>query len=182
MTAKKLLGRPCSICTLPPEKRAALDRSLKAGANPARLARAHGVSPYAVRRHAVHLDHPTTPTGSRRRGSVSPGVGTKPPAGDGASFADLEQSIRADMAKVALDPDLPLADKARAYADLSATLVRITRAGDSVELTEAEVVAMPAFQRLMTEIGDALEQHPAALQAVVEVLRRAEPTEASPAT
>lgn len=93
-----------------------------------------------------------------------------------ASFAAQVRETITDLhERLASDDGADPVERRKTISVITREIERLSKlTGETLDFPESKIVRMPAFVRLMREVGEALQGHPDALAAVVEALKRAE--------
>lgn len=99
---------------------------------------------------------------------------TTVPRGAAAKARFLESEIEALMARLSKDRDGSPYEQAKILGILSASLERLARLTGELELTNARVLSLPFWQRIVEVSGEALRKWPDAAEAFAAAVERIE--------
>jgi len=164
-------GRACTVCSHP--ARQAIDERLVSGTAAAQLARQHGLSAYAVRRHRQHVG-PALARARRAHEQTGPASAIDRVEGlYEAASATLEQATTGGHHHLALEA----IGRLRGIVELYARLTGELRDGPIVEVN---LLGSPEWLAIRQAVLEALAGHPDARQAVAAHLAALEPTWSGP--
>lgn len=127
------------------------------------------------KQYGVDWDAPAPPKPKRRASESAPALTEIKDDAVRAQALGMLQTVRDLQREIQDDEDIYPEKKAKVLASCAATLASLGRlTGESMTLSESQIVRHPQFRRIVASLWDALAPWPDAFAAAVEALRRFE--------